>query len=186
MTPYGIVYKDKIPALNEGAEIWSRRSGFINKKYVIFSMILTYISIIAVNLIIFTFREDKDFYTVATLFLTLMEIISVSFLLKSNLKRNVKNVFGTTSSDNLKQVVLRENDIEFSTPYSKSNYFYEEIEKVIEGVNSLSIIVEEGNLPVCISKSGVIKGEAEKFILILKEKMQDRYIYENTAGGRRI
>lgn len=186
MTPYGIVYKDKIPALNEGAEIWSKRSGFINKKYFVFSLILAYISIIAVNLIIFTFREDKDLYATATLIITVMEIISVSFLLKSSLKRNVKNVFGTTSSDSLKQAVLRESDIEFSTPYSKSNYFYEEIEMVVEGVNSLCIIVEKGNLPVCISKSGVIKGESEKFILILKEKMKDRYIYENMAGGRRI
>ncbi len=186
MTPYGIVYKDKVPALNEGAEIWRKRSGFISKKYFILSIIIASISIIAVNLIIFTFREDKDAYATATLLLTVMEIISVSFLLKSTLRRNVKNVFGTTSSDNLKQAVLRENDVEFSTPYSKSNYFYEEIEKVIEGINSINIIVEEGNLPVCISKSGVAKGEIEKFILILKEKMQDRYFYENAVGGKDI
>ena len=115
-----------------------------------------------------------------------MEIISVTFLLRSTLRRNVKNVFGTTGSNNLKQAVLRENDVEFTTPYGKSNYFYEEIEKVIEGINSVSIIVEEGNLPVCISKNGVLKGDAEKFILILKEKIQGRYIYENTVGGKGI
>ncbi len=186
MTPYGIVYKDKVPALNEGAEIWRKRSGFIKKKYCILSIILAAISIIAVNLVIFNFREDKDVYITSTLILTVMEIISVSFLLKSSLRRNVRNVFGTTSSGNLKQAVLRENDVEFSTPYSKSNYFYEEIEMVIEGINSLNIIVEKGNLPICISKSGVLKGEAEKFILILKEKMRERYFFENTVGGKSI
>ena len=174
MTPYGIVYKDKIPALNEGAEIWSKRSGFINKKYVVFSLILAYISIIAVNLIIFTFREDKDLYATATLIITVMEIISVYFLLKSNLRKNVKNIFGTASSKGLKQALLRESDVEFSTPYSKSNYFYGEIEKVIEGINSINIIVENGSLPICISKSGIVKGEAERFILVLKDKMQER------------
>lgn len=186
MTPYGIVYKDTVPALNEGAEIWRKKSGIISKKYFIFSLIFASLSIIAVNFIIFYFREEKEFYTTATFFLTVMEIFSVAFLLKSALRRNVKNIFGTSSSKGLKQAVLREYDVEFSTPYSKSNYFYEEIERVIEGVNSLCIIVEEGSLPICISKSGVAKGDAEKFILILKEKMQGRYFYENMTGGNAV
>ena len=183
MTPYGIVYKDTAAAFNEGAEIWRKRSGFINKKYFILTVILTSLSVIAVNCVIFYFREDKEFYSVATFFLTVMEIISLYFLLKSNLRKNAKNVFVTSENKGLKQALLREYDVEFSTPYSKSNYYYEEIEKVIEGVNSVNIIVEEGNLPVCISKSGVAKGEIERFILILKEKMQDRYFYENVTGG---
>ncbi len=184
MTPYGIVYKDTVPSLNEGAEIWRKKSGFISKKYFILSVFLVSLSIIAVNLIIFYFREDKEFYSFASTFLTLMEIFSVAFLLKSTLRKNVRNIFGTTSTNGLKQAVLRENDVEFSTPYSKSNYYYNEIEKVIEGVNSLNIVVEEGNLPVCISKSAVAKGEIEKFIVILKEKMQDRYLYDNAVGGK--
>lgn len=186
MTPYGIVYKDTVPALNEGAEIWRKKSGLINKKYFVLSVILASLSLIAVNLTIFYFREEKEIYSTATFFLTVMEIISVVLLLRSTLRRNVKNVFGTSSSKGLKQAVLRENDVEFSTPYSKSNYFYEEIERVIEGVNSLCIIVEEGNLPICISKSGIAKGEAEKFILILKEKMQGRYFYESVTGGKSL
>ena len=186
MKSYGIVYKDTLPALNEGAEIWRRKSGFINKRYFIISMVLVSLSAVAVNSIIFYFRTDKEYYLPATFFLTVMEIISFYFLLRSNLRKNVKNVFGKVSSKSFKQALLRENDIEFSTPYSKSNYFYEEIDMVIEGVNSINIIVEKGNLPVCISKSGVIKGEAEKFIFLLKEKIQERYIYENTAGGKAI
>ena len=184
MTPYGIVYKDTVPAMNEGAEIWNRKSGFINKKYFTLALILLSLSAIAVNAVILYFRTDKEYYLPATFFLTVMEIISLYFLLKSNLRKNVKNVFGSASSKTLKQALLRENDVEFSTPYSKSNYFYHEIEMVVEGVNSINIIVERGNLPVCISKSGVIKGEAEKFILILREKMQDRYFYENSIGGK--
>lgn len=186
MTPYGIVYKDKLPALNEGAEIWNKKSGFISKKYFIISVILASLSIIAVNFIIFNLRTDKDVYATASLLVTVMEIISVSFLLKSSLRKNIKNVFGTVSNDNLKQAVLRENDMEFSTAYSKSNYYYEEIEKVIEGINSVNIIVEEGNIPVCISKNGIIKGEAEKFLIILKEKMKGRYFYESSIGGKSI
>ena len=186
MTPYGIVYKDTVPAFNEGAQIWSERSGFINKKYFITAMLLSSLSVIAVNCIILYFRTDKESYLPATFFLTVMEIISVYFLLKSALRKNVKNVFDKASSKSFKQALLRENDIEFSTPYSKSNYFYEEIEMIIEGVNSVNIIIEKGNLPVCISRSGIIKGEAEKFILILKEKMKEKYIYENKLGGKRL
>lgn len=186
MTPYGIVYKDTVPAFNEGAEIWRKRSGFINKKYFIISLILLSLSVVTVNCIIFYFRTDKEYYLPATIFLTVMEIISVYLLLRSNLRKNVKNVFGKASSKGFKQALLRESDIEFSTPYSKSNYFYEEIDMVIEGVNSINIIVEKGNLPVCISKSGIVKGECEKFIFIIKEKMKDRYIYDNAAGGRAI
>lgn len=186
MTPYGIVYKDTTAAFNEGAEIWNKKSGFVNKKHFIVALIFIFLSVIAVNGIIFYFRTDKEIYTTVTFFVTVMEIISVYFLLKSNLKKNIKNVFGSSFSKGLKQAVLRENDVEFSTPYSKSNYFYEEIEGVIEGVNSINIIVEKGNLPICISKSGVIKGETEKFILILKEKMQGKYFYENITGGKDI
>lgn len=186
MTPYGIVYKDTVPAINEGAEIWRKNSGFISKKIFILTYIIASLSVIAVNFIIFSFREDKEMYFLATLLLTGMEIVSVFFLLRSALRKYVKNVFGSVTSKSLKQAVLREKDMEFSTSYSKSNYFYDEIVKVIEGVNSLCIIVENGNLPVCISKSGIVKGEAEKFILILREKMKDRYFCENTAGGKVI
>ncbi len=186
MTPYGIVYRDTAAGFNEGAEIWQKKSGFVNKKYFALAMVLICISIVCVNCIIFYFRTDKDIYSVATFFVTLMEIISVYFILKSSIRKNVKNLFAKNSTKNLKQALLREKDIEFATPYSKSNYFYEEIEMVIEGVNSVNIIIENSNLPVCISKSGVIKGEGEKFILILKEKMKDRYIYENRVGGRAV
>lgn len=186
MTPYGIVYKDTAAAFNEGAEIWRKKSGFLNRKYFVTALILVSLSVVAVNCLILYFRADKEMYSAATLFLTVMEIISVYFLFKSSLRKNIKNVFERMSSKSLKQAVLRENDIEFSTPYSKSNYFYEEIDSVIEGINSINIIIEKCNLPVCISKSGVVKGEEEKFILILREKMQERYFYENPAGGKGI
>lgn len=186
MTPYGIVYKDTAAAFNEGAEIWHKKSDFISKKYFAAALVILSLSVIAVNCIIFYFRTDKDLYSATTVFVTVMEIISLYFILKSGLKKNVKNIFVKNSTDNLKQALLRENDIEFATAYSKSNYFYDEIEMVIEGVNSVNIIIERGNLPICISKSGIIKGEKEKFILILKEKMKDRYIFENAIGGRGI
>lgn len=186
MTPYGIVYKDTVPALNEGAEIWRKKTGIISRKYFIIAVLLASLSIVAVNLIIFYFREEKELYSTATLFLTVTEIISVIFLLRSALRKNIKNIFSTSSSKGLKQAVLREYDVEFSTPYSKSNYFYEEIEGVIEGVNSLCIIVEKGNLPICISKSGIAKGEAEKFSSVLKEKIQGRYFYESITGGKSL
>ena len=186
MTPYGIVYKDTVPAINEGAEIWRKSSGFISKSKFILGFAAAAVSVAAVNLIILNFRADKEAFIPVSLMITVMEIISVFFLLRSSLRKNVKNVFGAVSYKGLRQAVLRENDIEFSTPYSKSNYFYNEIERVIEGVNSLCIIVEKGNLPVCISKSGIIKGEAEGFILILREKMKDRYVCENMSGGKAL
>lgn len=186
MTPYGIVYKDNLSSLNEGSEIWRKKSDIISKKALVVSLLLISLSIIAVNFIIFQFRTDKEFYSLATLILTAMEIVSVFFLLKSTLRRNVKNIFTTSSTKGLKQAVLRENEIEFSTPMSKSNYFYEEIEEVVEGVNSVNIIVEKENLPVCISKSGIEKGEIESFILILKEKMKDKYSYEGALGGKSL
>ncbi|MBR5437937.1 MAG: hypothetical protein IKV21_03365 [Clostridia bacterium] len=185
MTPYGIVYKDTVPSVNESAAIWQKKSGMISNKYFILSVILATASILAVNGLILLLKQDKDIYLTDTLLITVMEAVSVIFLLKSSLKRNMKKFFSTTSSDKiLKQAVLREYDVEFSTPYSKSNYFYDEIAGVIEGVNSLSIIIEEGNLPICISKSGVVKGETEKFISLFKEKMQGRYRYENATGGK--
>ena len=185
MTPYGIVYKDAVPALNEGAEIWRKYLNVIGKKYYILSYLLISVSITAVNSIILYFREDKEMHIPITVIITLMEIISLYFLFTSVSKRSAKNIFLTTNSGKgLKQAVIRESDMEFSTPYSKSNYFYEEIDRVVEGIFSLNIYVEEGNLPVCISKNSVEKGEIDIFISLLKEKMKDRYIYERKQGVR--
>ncbi|MBQ3137407.1 MAG: hypothetical protein IJB74_08010 [Clostridia bacterium] len=185
MTPYGIVYKDTVASLNEGAEIWRKNLNKISKKYFILSYLLISASVVAVNFAILCFRTEKDIYIPTTVLITLMEIISLYFLLISVSKRNAKNIFlSTNSNKSFKQAVIRENDMEFSTPYSKSNYFYEEIDKVVEGIFSLNIYVEEGNLPVCISKNSVEKGDIDMFISLLREKIQDRYIYEKSRGVR--
>lgn len=187
MTPYGIVYRDTVPSVSEGSGIWQKRSGIVSKGYVALSLILISLLIIGVNRIILSFYDEPELYNTSNIILTVLEIASLTVMMFTSIRKNIKEIFmGTNFSKNLKQAVLREEDIEFSTPFSKSNYFYDEIESVVEGVYSVNIIIEKGNLPVCISKTGVAKGDIERFILILKDKMKDRYTFEKKVGGNTI
>lgn len=187
MTPYGIVYRDTVASLNEGANVWQKKSGLVNKKYVILSFIIISALIIIANRIILSFYKEPELNYMSNIIFTAAEIISVVFMLYTSIKKNARNIFiSTNSSKNMKQAVLRENDIEFSTAFSKSNYFYDEIESVVEGIYSLNIIIEKGNLPICISKIDVAKGDMEKFISLLKEKMKGRYSFEEKGGIKGI
>lgn len=187
MTPYGIVYRDTVASLNEGADIWQKKSGIVNKKYVLLSFILISALIIGVNRIILLFYSEPELYYVSNIIFTVVEIISVAVLLITSLRKNARNIFlSTNSSRNMKQAVLRENDIEFTTEFSRSNYFYDEIDSVIEGIYSVNIIIEKGNLPICISKIDIAKGDMEKFIYLLKEKMRERYFTDRKTGGKAI
>ncbi len=184
MTPYGIVYRDTVASLNEGAAFWQKKSGIVSKKYIALSLILISALIIGVNRCVLFLYDEPELYYTSNMIFSVIEIISVFFLILTSLKKNIKKVFTSTCfSKTLRQAVLRENDIEFSTPYSKSNYFYDEIDCVVEGIYSVNIIIEKSNIPVCISKIDIAKGDIEKFICILKEKMKDRYFIENKAGG---
>ena len=183
MIPYGILYRDTVSCINEGADIWHKKTKAISTKYFVSVMLILSLLIAGVNGLILLLNSQADF--ISSVMFTVVEIISVAFLIHSTLKRNIRNVFSSAIfSKNLKQALLRQEDIEFSTGYSKSNYFYDEIECVVEGIYSLNIIIEKGNLPVCISKTDIAKGDIEKFIFLLKEKMSDRYFIENKIGGK--
>lgn len=187
MTPYGIVYRDTVASLNEGAAFWHKKSDIVSKKYIILSLILISALIIGVNRLILSFYDEPELYNTNNIIFTVVEIVSVVMLMFTYIKKNIKNIFmGANSSKNVKQAVLREDDIVFSTSYSKSNYYYDEIECIVEGIYSLNIIIEKGNLPICISKIDIAKGDIEKFICILKEKMKDRYFTESKRGGQII
>lgn len=184
MTPYGIVYRDTIASLNEGAAFWQKKSGIVSKKYVALSLILISALIIGVNRIILFLYDEPELYYTSNLIFTVIEIISVTVLMLTSLRKNIKKVFTSANlSKTVRQAVLRENDIEFSTSFSKANYYYDEIDSVVEGIYSVNIIIEKGNLPICISKIDIAKGDIEKFICILREKMKDRYFTESKMGG---
>ena len=187
MTPYGIVYRDTVASMNEGAGIWQKKSGIVSKKYLALSLILISALIIGVNRIILSFYDEPELYYVSNIIFTVIEIISVTVLMFTSLKKNIREIFtGTNLTKTVKQAVLREKDIEFSTAFSKSNYYYDEIDSVVEGIYSVNIIIEKGNLPICISKIDIAKGDIEKFIFILKDKMKDRYFTESKVGGKAI
>lgn len=187
MTPYGIVYRDTVASLNEGANIWQKKNKIVSKKYLILSILLISALIIGVNRVILNFYDEPELYSASNMFFSAFEIASVVFLILSSLRKNLKDVFmSANSSKAVKQAVLREEDIEFSTAFNRANYFYDEIDSVVEGIYSLNIIIEKGNLPVCISKSDIAKGDIEKFTLILREKMKDRYFTERKVGGKAI
>lgn len=176
MIPYGIVYKDTPVALREGATLWEKKSGIISKTKTVFAAILISFFIIAVNTAILFYGGEAEVYFFNTVILTVFEIVATTVLLASTVKKQAKNTFIQVNTSLMKkQAILRENDIEFSTPYSRSNYYYDEIETAVEGIHCINIVIDKNSLPVCISKLGVEKGETETFKNLLKEKLGERF-----------
>lgn len=176
MIPYGIVYKDNPMALKEGATLWEKKSGIISKTKIFLAAFLISVFLIAVNAAILFYGGEVEVYLLNSVFLTLFEIIAASVMLVVTVKKQARNTFIQVNTSLMKkQAVLRENDVEFSTPFSRSNYFYGEIEKAVEGIHCINIFIDKNSLPVCISKSGVEKGEMSVFINLLKEKLGGRF-----------
>ena len=81
-----------------------------------------------------------------------------------------------------KQIVLGESSAVFTSPYRQTEYYYDEIEQVVETDNTITIFIEsEHCYPVYVSKNTVEKGNADIFRVILMKKTDGRYIF---AGGK--
>ncbi len=98
-----------------------------------------------------------------------------------------KNLFVNQPANNLsakkKQAVLYEDVISFGSEKGFSEFSYNDILICIEEFDILTIMVDEGSVPVSIAKSDVEKGDFSVFSSILKEKLSSRYVVK---GGKRI
>ncbi len=177
MTPYGIVYKENIHALQESVTVWQKKIGVLKLGTVlkIDAVIMSIALIICFALILF---KVDGLYVSMLAFIGLVAAVSVYFMIKGSfIKETTRVNFQNTD----KQIVLFEDKIEYVTAFSKGEYYYDELSFAHEKNGIITLLIDEASLPCSICAHEIKKGNYQTFSQILREKMGSKYTFE---GGR--
>ena len=170
MTPYGIVYEENLFSLEQSVNYWHKKYGVMKKKSLLkiaLILLVFYAVIAAVSFII-----GKDFYYVilaVTLLITNLVLFPI-YVKNSFVKPTTRANFQRGE----KQIVLFGDRLEYTTPYGKSVYYYDEIMSAQESEGLLTIVVDTAAMPISVSEGSLKKGEYQKFLFILEGLMGAR------------
>lgn len=177
MTPYGIVYKENLRALQESVTVWQKKFGVLKLGFILkIDAVITLIMVVA--MVISYFIEPDIVLTSTLLVFTVIADIGSYFILKNSfIKETTRVNFQNTD----KQIVLFEEKIEYTTPVSKGEYYYDELVFAYEKNGIITLLIDEASMPCSVCAHEMKKGDFSKFAHILREKMGAKYIFE---GGR--
>ena len=181
MIPYGIVYSDNIISLGESRKQWFKKEKIISKAEFFKGYILIFIILAIMNALVFAF--SKNVTTSDAIFTFAVEAVFGLILLFISMKKIKENDYTQIcfNDKEKKQIVLREESAVFTAPYRQSEYFYDEIESVVETENTITFFFDSKySFPVYVSKNNIEKGDIRIFSDILYHKMGNRYV---VAGG---
>ncbi len=167
MTPYGIVYKDNLFALEQSCKIWQKKFGVLRTSVLLKIIALLEIPVIIVSPVLFVLNDNIVLGILSTLLI--MVLVAVGYFITS--KSYIKQMARQNISPYQKQAVIFEDRIEFTTPYSKSVYTFDEVIYCEEYEGVITIIIDSGTIPVSIYKSGVGKGSYDEFSFMLRDKI---------------
>lgn len=176
MTPYGILYKENILSFEESIRIWQQKCGILKKSSLIKLFLLLFVEIAAAASVLVLMKADLFFVT-----LILVTGIAVSVMnYFMVIKRVTKNtaLMNFRPADSLKQIVLFEERLEYTSSYGKARYFYDEIKCVHEKNGIITIILEKEVIPCSVPFMGIKKGDYRRFTEILKQKTASVYQFE--------
>ncbi len=169
MTPYGIVYKDNLYALEQSCLIWQKKMGLLRASSLIKPIAIEIILVFLINGALFLFDKDSVGFLAYT---SVVMAVCFAFLTYFTFKTTyVRQLAKVNMALYQKQAVLYEDRIEFKSPYSRSVFYYDEILYCEEENGILTIIIDKSMLPISIYNSCVGKGSYEEFNRIFKEKM---------------
>ncbi len=167
MTPYGIVYKDNLFALEQSCKIWQKKFGVLRTSVLLRVIALIEIPVIIVLSVLFIINDNIASGILSTLFI--MALVAACYFVTS--KSYIKQIARENISPYQKQAVIFEDRIEFTTPYSKASYPFSEIVYCEEFEGVITVIFDSGTIPVSIYKSGVGKGSYDEFSFMLRDKI---------------
>ena len=79
------------------------------------------------------------------------------------------------------QIILYEDKLIYGTPYSRGEYYYDEIVCCNEENGILTIIINKDFAPVSVCSEQLIKGNYGVFCGILREKLRARFLIQGVA-----
>ncbi|MBQ8504343.1 MAG: hypothetical protein IJ491_08740 [Clostridia bacterium] len=174
MTPYGIVYKENLYSLQESVTVWQKKIGVL-KLGTVLKIDAVILSIDLVLCLLMILLKADGIYIAMLAVLGILCAAAVYIVTKNSFLKEITRVnFQNTD----KQIVLFEDRIEYVTPFSKGEYFYDELVFAHEKNGIITLLIDEASLPCSICAHEVKKGNYETFSRILREKMGNRYIFE--------
>ncbi len=177
MTPYGIVYKENPHAFGESVKVWQKKFGVLTKKNIFKMFMIMLTEIIITSAIMVLMKADPFFIAATPVFGAVMSVIAYFSIVKNSvIKQTVRANF--RPDDARKQLVLFEDRLEYTTPFGKGSYYYDEILCAHEKNGVLTVIIDTNALPVSIFRHGIEKGEYEKLTFILRGCLGEKYEYE--------
>ncbi len=177
MTPYGIVYKENPHAFGESVKVWQKKFGVLTKKNIFKMFMIMLLEIIITSAVLLLTKADPFFIATTPLFGVLMAVSSYFFVVKNSvIKQTVRANF--RPDDARKQLVLFEDRLEYTSPFGKGSYYYDEILCAHEKNGVLTILVDTDALPISVFRHGMENGEYERFTFILRGHLGGKYEYE--------
>lgn len=174
MTPYGIIYRESPYSYEQSVSIWQKKFG-VMKISLLIKMAL------AINIVVgalyfaagYILKDSVYFYIFPIHFIA--NFISVYMVMRTT---NIKNVASQCVQKTDVQLVLYEDKFVFTTPYSKSEYYYDELVYCEEKHGCITIIVDEGVAPISLQREFIKTGEYSRVREILSEKLGSSFIGE--------
>ena len=173
MIPYGIIYRLNKRALQQSYIVWQKKYGLLSPKKFI-SVITPMISVFYVIFCAASVIFDKEINLYILLSDVLMNGLLLAILAYLDCVKAVREYAVSMNEENI-QLVLKENELEITTAFSKEIVPYSEIDFCIEKDFLLTVITDKNTFPLSVPKMSVLKGNYDNFTSLLKSKVSDRY-----------
>ena len=172
MTPYGIIYRESPHSYEQSVSIWQRKFGVMKLSVLIKIAVVINIAICALYFAAGYILKDSTYYYIFPIHF-IANFVSVYMVMKST---NIKNVASQCMQKTDVQLVFYEDKLIFTTPYSKSEYYYDELVYCHEKNGCITIIVDEGVAPISVQREFIKTGDYFYVTDILRSRLGSGFI----------
>lgn len=173
MLPYGIIIKQNRLILQQSLTLWQRKFGLLRPgKFIASSLPLVCVFTVFYSLAIVI--SEKEFSLMSLITGVVMNVVFVAFLMYLSAVKTVREYAAATKEENI-QLVLKEDELEITTEFSRETVPYSEIDLCYEKDFIVTLITDKNSFPLSISKMHFVKGNYDVFVSLLKSRLPDRY-----------
>ncbi len=173
MMPYGIIVKENRLTLQQSYVIWQKKFGMLRPgKFLKISFPVLLITVVLSMALQFVLQKQIDIVTLLTM-LAVVSVFTALYLYVSAM-RTVRQ-YAEGVKEKRVQLLLKENELEIMTEFSKEVIPYEEIDLCFEKDFLVTLIYDKNNFPLSLSKVNFEKGNYDVFVSLLKSRIPGRY-----------
>ena len=174
MTPYGIIYRESPHSYEQSVSIWQKKYGTMKLSILIKIGLLINVFVAALYFAAGYILKDSSYYSIFPIHF-IATFISVYMVMRST---NIRSVAAQCMQKTDVQLVFYDDRIVFTTPYSKSEYYYDEFVYCAEKNGCITIVVEESVAPISVQREFIKKGDFLCVTEILRSRLGSFYLQE--------